>query len=52
MCSFEKKNILITDIFPIKFTTLINLSGWKNISGEFDAFEKLKDKRLLRWKNI
>lgn len=46
------KNIKIPDIFPAKFTTMINLPGWKNISGEFDAFEKLKDKRLLRWKNI
>ena len=44
------KTTLIPDIFPLKYETTIDLEGYKNISGEFDAFEKVKDKRLLRWK--
>jgi hypothetical protein len=40
------------DIFPLKYTTTIRLPGYRELSGEFDAFEKLKDKRILRWKKI
>jgi len=60
MLAFEKliktlilKNpTLISDIFPLKYETTIDIEGFRNISGEFNAFEKLKDKRLLRWKKI
>lgn len=46
------KEIIISDIFPLQYKTEINLANYKDISGTFDVFEKLKDKRLLRWKNI
>lgn len=49
-----KRTILIADIFPLKYETTvdINLEEFCNFGGEFNAFEKLKDLRLLRWKNI
>jgi hypothetical protein len=39
----------VFDVFPLKYTTTIDLPGWKNISGEFDAFEQLKENRNARW---
>lgn len=36
----SSKTILIPDIFPLKYETVINLEGYKNITGEFDAFEE------------
>ncbi len=46
------RTIVVADIFPLKYETNINLEGYCNVSGEFNAFEKLKDQRLLRWKEI
>ena len=48
----KNKIIVIPDIFPVKYETAIDLEGYRNVSGEFNAFEKLKDQRLLRWKEI
>lgn len=36
------KNTKITDIFPVKYETTIDLEGYQNITGEFDAFEEMK----------
>ncbi len=44
------RKIMIPDIFPLKYETDIDLENYRNISGEFNAFEKIKDLRLLRWK--
>jgi hypothetical protein len=48
----SEEKILIPDVFPLKYETTIDLEGYNNLSGEFDAFEKVKDKRFLRWKEL
>ncbi len=46
------KIFLISEIFPIRYETTIDLEGFHNVSGEFNAFEKLQEKRLLKEKQF
>jgi hypothetical protein len=44
------ENLKISDIFPLKYETTINIKNYRTIIGEFNAFEKLKDTRAMKWK--
>ncbi len=34
----------ISDIFPLKYRTVINMPGIREVEGSFDAFERAKDR--------